>query len=107
MNYPQALLYLDGLKAFAGISFCLVALVIYWKIKNEKEVAMSSFQLNEKEIEKDAKIILYANIFMASAMIVYILAGLEMLPLLLGNVMRTVYIAVIGYVLVRWVKMFR
>lgn len=100
-------MYVDGLKAFAGAIFALASITIYWKMKQGGDFAMNEFQLHEEEVLRDAKVILYANVFGAGAMLVYTLAGLEMVPLVAGAVLRTLYVAVIIYVLVKWVRILR
>lgn len=100
-------MYVDGLKAFAGVIFALTSITIYWRMKQEGEFAMSEFQLHEDEVLKDAKVIFYANVFGAGAMLVYILAGLDFVPLFVGAVLRTLYVAVIIYVLAKWVRILR
>lgn len=107
MQLEQLVFYVDGLKAFAGVLFALASITIYWRMRQGGEVAMSEFQLHEDEVLKDAHIILYANVFGAGAMLVYTLAGLEVVPLLAGTVFRTLYVAAIMYVLVKWVRILR
>lgn len=107
MQLDQALLYIDGLKAFAGAVFALASIAIYWKVRQGGDFAMNEFQLHEDEVIRDAKIILYANVFAAGAMLVYTFAGLEMVPLVAGAVLRTIYVGVIIYVLAKWVRILR
>lgn len=107
VQFEQILLYVDGLKAFAGAVFALISVTIYWKMSQDGDFAMSEFQLHEDEVLRDAHIILYANIFGAAAMLVYTFAGLEMVPVLVGTVLRTLYVAVIIYVLAKWVRILR
>lgn len=97
----------DGFRAIAGILFGLFALAIYWKVRQDSDLAMSSFQLNKEEVKQDYRIILYANVMMAFALAAHILGAMNMVSVLVGSVLRTVYIAVIGFVLIRWVRNFR
>jgi hypothetical protein len=101
------LVMVDGFRAIAGVIFGLFALAIYWKVRKDTDLAMSSFQLNKEEVKQDYRIILYANIMMSFALVAYIFASINEISLLAGSVLRTVYILVIGFVLVRWVRNFR
>ncbi len=107
VRFEELLFYLDGLKAFAGVLFGLVSMAVYWRVREGGEIAMDKFQLHEDEVLRDARVILWANVLMAGGMLVFVLAGLELVPLVLGNVLRSVYIGVIMYVLVKWVRILR
>lgn len=107
MTVTSYLVMVDGFRAIAGVLFGLFALAIYWKVRKDTDLAMSSFQLNKEEVKQDYRIILYANIMMAFALFLHILGAMKMVSLLAGSVLRTVYIILIGFVLVRWVRNFR
>lgn len=103
----DTLLYLEGLKASVAVLFSLAAIAIYWRVRSKGEAAMTSFQLNEDEVKKDYKIIFAANIFLLLAMVLQVMAGLEMIPMLIPGFMRMIYILTIAFVLIRWVNLFR
>lgn len=107
MDVSSYLVMVDGFRAVAGILFGFFALAIYWKVRRDSDLAMSSFQLNKEEVMQDYRIILYANIMMAVALISHILGAMNMMSVLVGSILRTAYIAVIGFVLIRWVRNFR
>ncbi len=107
VNLDSILVLVDGFRAVIGILFGLFALAIYWKVRNDSDLAMSSFQLNKEEIKQDYRIILYANIMMVFALVAHILGAMNIIGLLTGSILRTVYIAVIAFVLIRWVRNFR
>lgn len=107
VNLASYLVMVDGFRAVAGVLFGFFALAIYWKVRTDSDVAMSSFQLNKEEVKQDYKIILYANILMALALTAHIIGVFSTASLLIGSVLRTVYIAMIAFVLIRWVRNLR
>jgi len=99
--------WIDALKASLGALFGFFAVVIYWKVRQNGDKAMNSFQLNEREIVQDYKVILYANAFLLAGFGFYILGSLGIVPVIIWKLAGSIHILVIMIVLIRWVKLFR
>lgn len=107
MDLNSLIFWLDGFKAFVGLMFGVFAVIIYWKVRENEDLAMNSFQLNKEEIAQDYKIILYSNIMLAVGYGSLFLASIGPVSMVVFKAILTAYILTIMFVLVRWVRLFR
>lgn len=107
MVLNSLIFWIDGLKASAGVIFGLFAILIYWKVRNNGDRVMDSFQLNESQVLQDYRIIFYGNLMGLTGFIFHVLASIDLVTIVIWKAISLVYILMIMFVLVRWVRMFR
>lgn len=107
MEANSLVYWIDALKASAGVIFGVFALLIYWRVRTDGDTAMDSFQLNESEVLQDYRIILFANAMLLGGFVFFVLASLGYVNVLIWKIVSIVYILIVMFVLVRWVRMFR
>lgn len=107
MEANSLVYWIDALKASSGFLFGVFALLIYWRVRSDGDTAMDSFQLNESEVLQDYRIIFFANAMLLAGFISFVLASLGYVSVLIWKIVSVVYILVVMFVLVRWVRMFR
>lgn len=105
----DTILILDWIKFGASILFALISLLIYRKVREDGEGAMSSFQLNTAQVVAEYKMMLAGKVLMVVTMGFYLYQGItsSSIALQVGKVLYTVYILVITTILYRWVRRFQ
>lgn len=107
MGVNSPVFLIDGLNVLISGLFVVFALLIYWKVRSDGNLAMDSFQLNEDEVLQDYRIIFFGNLILLAGFGFHILAALDIVSILIYKVITTLYILVIMIVLFRWVRIFR